>query len=176
MFFCAASRADSQPWPVLASRARRQQHRLHHAFRIGDTLAGDVERRAMVDRRPDDRQPQRHVDRLAERRHFDRNQTLIVIAGNHHVELASQRAQEDRVARKRAGHIDARSRAPQHSRFQHVRLFPSKQAVLSRMRVQSGEAIRGRAMPNRGSSRLVNSMIPLTDSTVSAEGTTASGM
>ena len=30
-------------------------------------LPGDVERRAVIDRRPDDRQPERHVHRLAER-------------------------------------------------------------------------------------------------------------
>ena len=48
---------------------------------------GDVERGAVIDRRAHDRQAQRDVDRPAERQQLHRNQPLIVIAGNHCVEL-----------------------------------------------------------------------------------------
>jgi hypothetical protein len=68
---------------------RRQQHRLDHARRVGDALARDIERRPVIHRRADDRQPQRHVHRAPERQQLHGNQPLIVVAGDHRVELAA---------------------------------------------------------------------------------------
>ena len=64
--------------------------------------AGDVECGTVVDRGPDDGQAQRHVHRLAERQQLDRDQPLIVVAGDHDVELAPMRPDEHGVARQRA--------------------------------------------------------------------------
>ena len=46
---------------------------------------------AVVDRGADDRQAKRDVHGLAERRQLDRDQPLVVVAGDHHVEAAAQR-------------------------------------------------------------------------------------
>jgi hypothetical protein len=53
----------------------------------------------VIDRRPDDGKPERHVDGPAEREQFHGNQPLIVIAGDDRIELATGGAAEDGVAR-----------------------------------------------------------------------------
>jgi len=55
------------PFCVADRQLRRQQNGLNHAFRISLVLASDVERRAVIDRRADDREANRHVYRFAER-------------------------------------------------------------------------------------------------------------
>src|SRR5437660_8927633 len=55
----------------LPRESRGQAHGRDHAARIGDALARDVERGAVIDRRPHDRQAERHIDRLAEREKLD---------------------------------------------------------------------------------------------------------
>src|ERR1700730_9410120 len=117
---------------------RGKQARRDHTLRIGHAFAGDVERRAVIDRRPDDGQAERHVDRLPERHELDRNQPLIVIARHDHVEVAAAGAHEDGVARERTGHLDAARAARLDRRPDRRLLFMSEQTMLARVRVQAG--------------------------------------
>jgi len=61
----------------------------------------------MIDRRSDDRKPERHVDRPAEREQLHRNQSLIVITSHDDIELTTGGAAEDGVARERSVDIDS---------------------------------------------------------------------
>src|SRR5581483_3357510 len=122
----------------LPRQPRRQQHRRDHALRIGFSRAGDVERSAVVDRRPDDRQAQRDVDRLAERDQLHRNEPLIVVAGHHDVELAPGGTNEHRVGRKRPGHVDAARSTGRNRRDDRALLFGAEHAVFAGMRVEAG--------------------------------------
>ena len=105
------------------------------------SLARDVERRAVIDRRPDDGQAERHVDRAAEGEQLHRNQSLVVVAGNDGVEFAARGASEDRVAGKRAVDDGAtRARACLDGRPQDVGLFRSEKAFLAGVRVEARRA------------------------------------
>src|SRR5262245_58328832 len=87
--------------------SRGEQRRLDHARGIGQVLSGDVECRAVVDRGANDREPERDVDGTSECEQLHRNQTLIVIAGDHGIELAAYRAPEYCVSRERTLDIKA---------------------------------------------------------------------
>jgi len=93
----------------------------------------------VIDRRPHDRQAERHVDRAAEGEQLHRNQPLVVIAGNHGVEFAAHGAAEDRVAGKRAVDLDASRTRCLHRWPQDVVLFRAEQPFLARVGVQAGE-------------------------------------
>ena len=56
------------PWPGRRASPRRQPQRRDEARRIGDSLAGDVEGRAMIGRGAHEGQAQRDVDGAARRR------------------------------------------------------------------------------------------------------------
>src|ERR687889_382663 len=74
------------PAVVGAREARGQDYRGDHARMLRDAAARDVEGRAVVDRRAYERDPQRHVDRLAEREALDRDHRLVMVARNDRVE------------------------------------------------------------------------------------------
>ena len=116
----------------------RQPHRRNHTARIGDAPAGDIERRAVIDRRPHDRQTERDVHGLAERDELHRNQPLIVIAGDDDVELAADGAHENRVARKGARDVDAVRAAGGNRGPDDAILFLAEQPVLARVRIEPG--------------------------------------
>jgi hypothetical protein len=61
----------------------------------------------VIDRRADDRQADRDVDGGAERQQLDRDEPLVVVAGNHRIELAAYGAHEDRVAWEWALDVDS---------------------------------------------------------------------
>src|SRR5438270_11282293 len=90
MYDCAFSRSDlsTNSGPLLR-QTRREQDGGDHALRIRDSLARDVERGPMIDRRAYDRQPECDVHCLAERRELHRDETLVVIARDDHVELTA---------------------------------------------------------------------------------------
>src|SRR5206468_6563413 len=110
-------------------------------------FARNVERRAVIDRRADDRQTQGDVHSLAEGHQLDGNQSLIVITGHHHVELATARADEDSIAWIWARHVYTAVAAQPNGRRDHRLLFAPEQAVFAGVRVQAGncDARRGDA-------------------------------
>src|SRR5436190_4710583 len=118
---------------------RREQHGRDHALGIGFASARDVERRSMVDRRADDRQSERHVDRGAEGQQLDRYQSLIVVAGDHDLELAALCADEEGIGRKRTGDVDAACAACGDRRRDDVALLAAEQPVLAGVRVEPGD-------------------------------------
>ena len=123
-----------------ARQARRQPDRRNQAARIRDALARDVERGAVIDRGPDDRQAEGHVDRLTERKQLHRNQTLIVVAGDDDVEFAAGGAEEHRVARKRAMRRRCpRARQPSIAGRMTSDSSRAEQAVLAGVRIEAGD-------------------------------------
>src|SRR5687767_7687175 len=93
----------------------------------------------MIDRGADDRQAQGDVHRPAERRHLDRDQTLIVIAGDDRIELPAHRADEDRVRGERSTYVDPPTGTGLDRRTEHPLVFTAQQAMLSGVRVQTRE-------------------------------------
>ena len=153
---CSASRAASSTAAIMLSGSATPS-------------PGDVEGGAVIDRGADDRQAQRHVHRLAEREQLDRNQPLIVIAGDDDVELAAARRAGTRCRRETGP--TRRCRAP------GTRRWPARSRVSSSSPnspcspacgLSPATAMRGRAMPNRGSSRAVSAMVASSDAAVSA--------
>ena len=103
------------------------------------SCAGDVERGAVIDRGADDRKAERDVDRVTEREQLDGNQTLIVIAGDHRVELPLRGAHEHGVAGQRPLDLNAARARGLDGGTDHGALFLAEQPFLSRMRIQAGD-------------------------------------
>ena len=126
----------------------RQPHRLDQARRIRDPAAGDVERRAVIDRGPDDRQAQGDVHRPPEREQLDRDQPLIVITGDDGVELAPSSPERTACPAGNGPRTSMpRARAGRDCRAEHVVFLGAEQAVLSRMRVEPGHRQPRRRVP-----------------------------
>src|SRR4051794_20816171 len=92
--------------------------RLDQAEFVGDALAGDVEGGAVVHRSADDRQAEGDVDAAqrvpgagfridGEAQQLDRDVPLVVVHGDHGVELAGVQLHEDGVAGNRPNHVEA---------------------------------------------------------------------
>ena len=77
----------------------------------------------MVDGRADDRQAQRHIHRLSERQQLDGDQSLIVVARDHRVELSAQGSYEHGIRRKRPSDVDAAGPRLIDSRSQDILLL-----------------------------------------------------
>ena len=109
------------------------------AFRMLDASAmpraRDVERGAVIGRRPRKRQPERHVHRPAERRHLDRRHAHVVIRRQHGVELAPHRAHEDGVGGQRADGAERLGGGAEHAG-----LLVAEQPRLAGVRVHAHRA------------------------------------
>jgi hypothetical protein len=129
----------------------------------------------MIDRGPDDRQAERDIHGLAERQQLDRNQSLVVIAGDDGVELAAGGADEHSVGRKGPPHVNPGSPAGLHGRRQHRTVFRTDDAVLAGVRVEArqGESRRGDSEAREFVRRTANPDSSV--SRVSRRGTSASG-
>src|SRR4029078_12614825 len=98
-----------------ACQLRRQQHRCDHTLWVGQAFARDVKGGAVIDRRADDRQPERDVDRLPEGDELHRYEPLVVVTGDDDVEVAAAGADENGVAGKRPLDVQG-ARATRHDR------------------------------------------------------------
>lgn len=74
-----------------------------HGGWIGQAAAGDAEGGAVIGTGPGFGQPERDVDRRLEIQQFERNQSLVVIHGDHGIEVPAGRVAEHRVGNRRAG-------------------------------------------------------------------------
>jgi hypothetical protein len=119
---------------------RGQKDGRDHALRVGDTPARDVERRPMIDRRPDNRETERDVDCAPERDQLDRDQSLIVIARDDDVELSAPGANKNSVGGERTGDVDAPGAAAGDRRLDDLLLLQAEQSVFSGMGIESGNA------------------------------------
>src|SRR5438477_5321754 len=81
--------------------------RLGQAARVGAPGAGEIERRAVVDRRADERQPEGEVHAAAEARVLQHRQPLVVIHGEHGIGLTHALGHEQGVGGNRTLGIDA---------------------------------------------------------------------
>src|SRR5687768_7015371 len=75
--------------------ARREGDRFDHAGLIGEALAGDIERRAVVDRGTDNGQAEVYADASFEAVDLDGDVPLVVIHHDHDVVLSGDGGVED---------------------------------------------------------------------------------
>src|SRR3954452_15385639 len=112
--------------------------RLDQAEFVGDALAGDVEGGAVVHRGADDRQAEGDVDAAqrvpgagfridGEAQQLDRDVPLVVVHGDHGVELAGVQLHEDGVAGNRTNHVEAIGDAPLDHRCADVDVLAAEQ-------------------------------------------------
>ncbi len=87
--------------------------------------AGDVEGGAVIRRGSRERQPERHVHPVGEMNELEGDQALVVIEGDHRVELALPRAEEDRIRRMRSIEVAGRALAPSRRRDAAERISSS---------------------------------------------------
>ena len=103
--------------------------------RVRQPLAGDVVGRAVVDGRSNDRETEGHVDGLTKPRQFDRNQPLIVVAGNDGVVVTVHRAPEHSIGRQGTGNVDSTSAHCFDSRSEHALIFLTDDTGLTGVRI-----------------------------------------
>ena len=74
---------------------------------LRNSLSGDIERRAMIDRRANKWQAQGDIDCFAKRKTLDGNHRLVMITRDDGVELAPRSAQVNRVGREWSAHVNS---------------------------------------------------------------------
>src|SRR5690606_27636679 len=104
---------------------------------VGNSLAGDIEGGAVVDARADERQPHRNVYAIFNSKVFDRNQSLVVVLGNHNVELPAACPPEEGVAWPGAADVQPGFAGQVDSRFDDFDFFRAETSVFAGVRVQS---------------------------------------
>ena len=88
----------SRPLPVAGpAEMDRQAGGFDHRVLACNTLTGDVKRRPVVDRRPDNWQSEADVDSLIKAKHLDGNVPLVVVHRHDTIELAPGGTRKDRV-------------------------------------------------------------------------------
>ena len=83
------------------------------------------------------RQPQRDIDRRIKLEGFDCRQPLVVVSRHHHVKLTPALPVEDRIprqTRRQTGELRAQTI---EGGIQHGALLTAKDALLTRMRIQT---------------------------------------
>ncbi len=95
--------------PPTAAKIRRRRHAngRKQTCRIRLALPRDVERRAVIHRRADNRQTERDVHAGVERQHLERNVSLVVIKRDDGVEFFALPGRERRVRHQRAFNLNS---------------------------------------------------------------------
>src|ERR1700733_6106507 len=143
-----------------APQRDREIDRLDKARLARDSAARDVEGRAVVDRRPNDGKTERDVhaaqrlpaagllvDGEAEQLH--RNVALVVIHGDHGVELLRAQRYKDSVAGHRAVHIVSLFAEALDRRLDDIDVLPSEQAAFAAMRIERRDGDAAARNPKR---------------------------
>src|ERR1017187_4675124 len=92
----------------------------------------------MVHRGPDHRKSDRDIHTGFNSEHLDRSVALVVIHGNHHIEIAALRQEEERVGRQWSNHIPSLLAAGSDCRCDLFSFFAvTEETVFSRMRIDS---------------------------------------
>src|SRR5690349_6068881 len=94
----------------------------------------------MIDRGPDDWQSERHVDCAAKRHELDRNQSLVVIAGHHRVELTAHGAHEYRIRRKWSADVDPSGPLSVDRGRENVVVLTANDTMLPGVGIQTSDA------------------------------------
>src|SRR5215475_12373213 len=117
---------------LLPGELCRKQDCFDHTLMVSDSASGDVECGAVINRSPDDRQPKRHVHRLAKGETFYRDQALVVIARRNGVEFAAPCAHKNRIRRIRTADVDSvRDSTSLDRGLDFVPVFGAKEPVLA---------------------------------------------
>src|SRR5690606_36682712 len=133
----AVERAVFGP-PCSGRHGQGQIEGRHQRCRIGNTFAGNVECRAVVDAGAHEGQAHRDIDALIQAQVFHGYQALVVILGHHDVEFAAARAHEHGVAGPGTRYVQAGVADLGNGRPDDVDVFAPEFAVFARMRVQPG--------------------------------------
>ena len=118
------------PWPRPV-RWRPQ------AAGIGASTAGQIQRRAVIDRGAHDGQSQGNVDGLTEAGVLEHRQSLVVIHGQHGVVAFEMARHEQRVRRYRAVHIQALCARLRDGRIDDAQFFIPQMPAFSGVRIQA---------------------------------------
>src|SRR5688572_26863103 len=94
---CEVRLAARHGVPAARSKTRVQSYRLFERSRCRYTFADDVERSAVSGRREDCPETRRHCDAAVEALELGSDLSLIVIHGQHAIELAAKSLQENGI-------------------------------------------------------------------------------
>ena len=108
-------------------------------FGIGDALAGDAKRRAVVGRGADEGQAQADIDAAVEVQRLHRDQRLVVIHAEDRVIGGARLGMEGRIGGERAQHAEALLLQGCECRADDVDFLAAHGAVLARMGIEAGE-------------------------------------
>jgi hypothetical protein len=109
-----------------------------HAAGIGDPATGDVERRPVVGRRADERQPERDVHRAMDVGLLDGDQALVVVHRDHGVAARTER-REQGVGRNRPECVDSRAAGARDRRGDDALLLVAIDSAVAGVRVERGD-------------------------------------
>src|SRR6478752_5804055 len=145
---------------------RTEAQRLDHRPVVGDTGAGDVEGRAVVDGGADDGQPDRDVDARLEPEHLDGPVPLVVVHRDDEVVVAAAGEEEEGVGRERAVHVDAVGASRLDPRVDlRLLLAVAEEAVLAGVGVDAAHADLGVRV-----ARVDESLVAATDDALDETG------
>src|SRR5579871_944413 len=119
---------------------RGHPHRLLHAACVGGVASRDVEGRAVIDRRANDRNASGNVDRAFEIEELHRNVALVVVHRDHQIVRAARRLQENRVGGMRSAARNARGARAIDGGANDAFVLVAEESVLAGVRIQSADS------------------------------------
>src|SRR5262245_16857332 len=110
-----------------------------------ETFPGDVERRPVIDRGADDRQPERDIDPTFEIEQLHRNVSLVMIHTDHRIVAAFERLHKNGVRRKWPVHVNPGLSELGDGWENLFLVFNAERSALTSVRIESGhgDAARG---------------------------------
>src|SRR4051794_12423141 len=133
---CVSARRRAPHGVPARDQLRRTLAGQNEALLASDSLPGDVERRAVVDRHADDREPDRDVHACVAVDRLERRVPLIVIAGDDDVPFPLYSGREQGVGGDRPLRVDAARSGPGYRRREHLGVLMAEEPVLAGVRVQ----------------------------------------
>ena len=121
--------------------------RFNKAPRIRHALSGNVESRAMIHRRSDDRKSHSEIHALAKRHQFQGNQALVMKHGDHTVIASPHNLPEERISWQGIAGLDSRGSCFVHGGKNVSVLFITEETPLAGMRIQRGNTKSGSPDP-----------------------------
>ncbi len=101
--------------------------------------SGKIVGRAVINRSADDGQSQGHVNRVMKMDQFNGYESLVMIHGDHRIELPLVGPVENRIGRKGAGYLVRTFLASLDRRLNQLQLLAPKAALLSGMGIEPGD-------------------------------------
>ena len=122
-----------------AAHLRSHADRRGHRPWVGEVLAGNVERRAVVGRGPDDRQAERDVDAILEMQGLHRDQRLVVVHAKRGIVVGPRRRMEQGVGGVGSGHPPALRSQRGDRRLDDLDFLAAERAAFTGVRIEPGD-------------------------------------